>query len=510
MKASMSRTLAITIVFVLGVAAGRMLSSNAPGTAESPLRIDRSEAKAGNSLPLIGHRQLKPKHDSFRAALSEPNTYEKVLSLSAMLSEVEVSRFSKWWPLVQSDKLARRLLLDAWMRRDLSGLSTWLRKQPRPRILEVLGLIKSSSPNGFPASIVSAMSLLSLDILRENDQNAFLGKLLQIDPALAKAAAEHASPRSVRYTEDVIANNVMEKRIASDPRGVLDDHSSELSLDQRKRAIAQLGSQDLAEAFKLAESAPTGVERSTLQAAVVAVWAQSKPGDAIAWALGNLQGSFKNDALFEAIECLADHDGEQVELLQFANEMPNRDLRQILIGKVFDGWAGWLFRAGEKSPSEVAGFVDAIRAVPLEDLPLNERDIGSMWPNIDLVSSAAAVVEAPPELDIDHFTYYVAQRFNYKEYGPNPVAGIEWAAKLTPSRARVAMETIVREGQKEIALIADAVAKLPDGKIRSIAIPTTAEHWAERDREAAAAWLRELGDEAMAREILESKDPFAD
>lgn len=467
--------------FLLGLALGVFATG----------RTERARGDEGAKFPETATVATLFRKKSFAAALRETITFEKASALAEVLATANPARFPKWWDLTKGDAVARGILLDAWLRKDAPGLARHLPKLSATEIIEALRFAKEASASGLLPSILreAARELPEAIVSTE----PFLQLLAELDAGLAEALTSKASPKAKGAFEKDRRRAELERQIESDPIAILKDKGGKHDERERRTALVALGEKDFASALEIAESCPSPRERAAMLGALVSFMAAKDPNTALVWAMENLDGSLQASAIKSAIQAYGKHSAQQIELLNFAGGMPNRWLKQRLIGEVMERWLDAL---SDGEASDLDAFVDRIRSLPPEEVPLDDSsDLRIQWANTDLASSSAYLVEAPADLDLGTFTYWVAQRFNYPQYGPDPIGGVALAAQLTPERARIAMNTIAHESPPD--QIAAAVAALPEGDLRSQGLPIVATRWASRDPAAATACAQSVGDAAL-------------
>jgi len=233
-----------------------------------------------------------------------------------------------------------------------------------------------------------------------------------------------------------------------------------------------MGRKDLASAFDLASSWHGRRERAALQAKLAPLWAEENQESALTWIMENLNGAAKNEALLETLQVGRWVQDRPLDALAYAELITHRKGRLRAVDRIFSRW-GTKIQHGNSE--ELDAFVNAVNAMPIDDLLLNHGNLSYDWPNTDLKSAADYLVKVPEDIDLNGFAYYVAQRFGYKKYGPIPELGIEWAGKLTFERGRTAINTILDSNPPNG--LGEAIKNLPSGKLKEHAIVAAAKKW---------------------------------
>ena len=224
-----------------------------------------------------------PVHVDFEAALNETDPYQRMLSLTAILSTCNPSKFPNWVKILQDagDESALTLLVDAWQRRDMPGLVTVLPDLPTWRLVRI---VKQAASNGATLPVVLADALASLSLVDRVNVSHLLIALSDIDAELAQTLSQSA-PRTVR---EGFENRQYRELLEKDPEQILTARGENYSTDQRTQALGALAQRDLARAldYVLLEENPR--IRMKLQTALVPAWANEDHEAALSWVTENL------------------------------------------------------------------------------------------------------------------------------------------------------------------------------------------------------------------------------
>ncbi|MGK0188810.1 MAG: hypothetical protein ACI9R3_004624 [Verrucomicrobiales bacterium] len=207
------------LAFLIGLVVSMSMSR---GVKTVPQGIARSDTKAKDAtLQVPTTISGKPKHHTFDAALSEPDTFEKVFSLNTLLASANIADFPKIWHQIEADAIANELLVGIWLERDLPGLARQLAQLPLTHIFYVISRVSNTTPEGrLPRAIRDSLMSLSLRASTENEQLIFLRNLHTIDPALAESVADNSSPKLKREVDSMSRWKSFNKLIKSDPRKI--------------------------------------------------------------------------------------------------------------------------------------------------------------------------------------------------------------------------------------------------------------------------------------------------
>jgi hypothetical protein len=263
-----------------GILAGRWsVPERSPSQGPSITKTVAAQSEPSVSFPV----KSNPVHVDFEAALNETDPYQRMLSLTAILSTCNPSKFPNWVKILQDagDESALTLLVDAWQRRDMPGLVTVLPDLPTWRLVRI---VKQAASNGATLPVVLADALASLSLVDRVNVSHLLIALSDIDAELAQTLSQSA-PRTVR---EGFENRQYRELLEKDPEQILTARGENYSTDQRTQALGALAQRDLARAldYVLLEENPR--IRMKLQTALVPAWANEDHEAALSWVTENL------------------------------------------------------------------------------------------------------------------------------------------------------------------------------------------------------------------------------